>query len=128
LCAIALSQNLLAYTKDAILDSLLDIITKNKDNDVIIYSDIRSYAAKFNIPGAVQLPRQNEQTSTLQELEQRVETALDVLIQNEGIDSWSLPTQYWCFSGAPHAEKMQTMFPRLLVKVVHGLVTTFVPK
>jgi hypothetical protein len=82
LCTIALSQNLLAYTKDAILNSILDIITKNKENDAIIHSDIRSYAIEFKIPGAAQLPRQNKQPLGLYKLEQTVGTSLEIPISD----------------------------------------------
>jgi hypothetical protein len=45
-----------------------------------------------------------------------------------------LPLQYslagspsWCYSGVSHPGKMHTMFPRLLMKAVPDLVTTFLP-
>ncbi|KAF2177299.1 hypothetical protein K469DRAFT_755231 [Zopfia rhizophila CBS 207.26] len=82
LCAIALSQNLVAYMKDAVLDRLLDTIAKNKKNDAIIRPDIRSYAIDFQIPGAVQLARQNETLSALQEASRRDGTVAEVVMSD----------------------------------------------
>lgn len=76
LCAIALSQNALTYTKDAILDSLLDMMRKNKENTAVTQPDILLFAAEFKIPGAGQLSRQSQTLSA--ESEQTVGTAPEI--------------------------------------------------
>ncbi|KAF2188770.1 hypothetical protein K469DRAFT_70544 [Zopfia rhizophila CBS 207.26] len=82
LCAITLSQNVVTYTKGAVLDDLLDTIATNKENGEIIRLDIRSYAVEFNVPGAVQLTRQNETLSAPQEAGQRDGTVAEVAMSD----------------------------------------------
>jgi hypothetical protein len=87
--------------------------------------------------------------TTTNNLEEHVEANQQVVTENiEGqeqtllnqskhrnLNSWTPAVQYslagspsCCFSGKVlHVEKMQTMFPRLIIMAVHGWVTTFVP-
>jgi hypothetical protein len=84
LCTIALSLNKLTATKGTVLDTLLETIAANRDNDKILCPNLCLFAVQRGVPGANQRPGQHETRLMLQDINRGDGTFTEVVGSDEG--------------------------------------------
>lgn len=73
LCAIAFSQNQIVSTQTATLDSLLERIASNRDNDKILCPRFHLYATRLRVPATARFQADGQDVTTLGELHDETE-------------------------------------------------------
>jgi hypothetical protein len=91
LCVITFSHNVLTYTKDAVLEGLLDILRNNTEDRNILHANFQSFVTKFRLSGAILRPQSEGPRLESRESEQGVisqppdNTDEDVVYENPSI-------------------------------------------